>query len=267
MHRLHPSGSAPVNKSTKLSNIRNLLVGQKIEEGFGLRFVFLKKNAPISNKQEESVTLSRVAENGKHEKTMTLYLRSTDPLSSSTVPVAVPSSPDNNEVEKHESDHKDESALPYSTEEIQLSVGIEREKRTYWNKRIQDFAQDLHEKRHAKHEVYGIIDVEWSKKKSDLLKVMYNKAIRFLEEKDMELSSQTSLKRSTKSMFVSREMELAKIYEELCKAEFELKTCYQKIEDEHTKKRNLLLARTPEKQICHVNWRSWKQISTNIIRK
>jgi hypothetical protein len=59
---------------------------------------------------------------------------------------------------------KDEPALLYSAKEIQFSEGIEREKQTYWSKRIQDFAQDLHEKRRTKHEVYGIIDVEWMQK-------------------------------------------------------------------------------------------------------
>ena len=54
--------------------------------------------------------------------------------------------------------------LPYSDQEIYLSEGIEREKRIYWNKRVQNFAQDLHEKRRTRHEVYGIIDVEWVQK-------------------------------------------------------------------------------------------------------
>lgn len=219
-----------INTSTKLSGIRNLLLGaEKIEELVGSNFVFLKKHAPISNKQEESVALCRVVENGKDAKAKFLYLRSTDKLTC-----------------------KDGSAVPcpYSAEEIQLSEGIEREKRTYWNKRIQDFARDLHEQRRTKHEVYGIIDVEWVHKKSDLLKVMYDKAIRFLGEKDMELSlsqSQTSLKANTKSKFVCREMELAKNYEELCKAEFELKTCYQKIEDIHAKKKDFDVSNKGEK--------------------
>jgi hypothetical protein len=169
-----------INTSTKLSGIRNLLLGaEKIEEFVGSNFVFLKKHAPISNKREESVALCRVVENGKDAKAKFLYLRSTDKLACKAGS-AVP--------------------CPYSADKIQLSEGIKREKRTYWNKRIQDFAQDLHEQRRTKHELYGIIDVEWVHKKSDLLKVMYDKAIRFLGEKDMELSvSQTSLKANTKS--------------------------------------------------------------------
>ena len=78
--------------------------------------------------------------------------------------------------------------LPYSDQEIHLSEGIEREKRIYWNKRVQNFAQDLHEKRRTRHEVYGIIDVEWVQKKSDFLKVTYDKAIRNLEENHVEYS-------------------------------------------------------------------------------
>ncbi len=76
---------------------------------------------------------------------------------------------------------------------------------------------------------------------------MYDKAIRFLEEKDTELSTrQTSSNANTKSKFVCREMELAKNYEELCKAEFELKSCYQKIEDIHTKKQDFAVGNKGE---------------------
>jgi hypothetical protein len=74
---------------------------------------------------------------------------------------------------------------------------------------------------------------------------MYDKAIRFLEEKNMELSArQTSSNANTK--FGCREMELAKNYEELCKAEFELKSCYQKIEDIHTKKQDFAVGNKGE---------------------
>ncbi len=149
-----------ISTSTKLAAIRNILLGEKTKERIVLNFVFLRKHAPVSNKQEESITLSRIVENGKDTKF--LYLRPTDPVSSFTVPI---------QSDKKKPTCNDEPALLYSAEEIQFSEGIEREKRTCWNKRIQDFAQDLHEKRRTKHKVNGIIDLEWMQKKSDLLKV------------------------------------------------------------------------------------------------
>ena len=162
-----------------------------------------------------------------------MYIRCTDQL------LQLSTSQSNINISQPASKKKSTSPLPlpYSDQEIHLSEGIDREKRIYWNKRVQNFTQDLHEKRRTRHEVYGIIDVEWVQKKSDFPKVTYDKAIRNLEENHVEYSlGQTSSSANTKSKFVCQEMELIQKYEELCKAEFELKACYKNIEVLHSKK-------------------------------
>ncbi len=78
-----------------------------------------------------------------------LYLRSTQQLS---FPSTVPTHTAEPEIKQTSTEVKVEIDSPYSEEEIDLSEGLEREKRIYWNKRIQEFAVDLHEKRGTKHE-------------------------------------------------------------------------------------------------------------------
>ncbi len=85
--------------------------------------------------------------------------------------------------------------------------------------------------------IYGIIEVEWVRKKSDLLKIMYEKASMFLEEKDMELSLKPSSSHTnTKSKVVSCKRMITKNYEDLCKAKFDLNKTFEKIEEMHAKK-------------------------------
>lgn len=113
----------------------------------------------------------------------------------------------------------------YSAVDIESSQGVELKKHLYWNTRIQDFAEDLKTKTVTKFEVYGIIDVEWTQKKTELLKVLADQTVRILQEKNID-STSTSLSQESTSV----EKEVMQALERVEKSEFLLNCTYKKIE-------------------------------------
>ncbi len=88
------------------------------------------------------------------------------------------------------------------------------------------FTEGLKSKNVTKFEVYGIIDVEWTRKKTELLKVMAGQTVAALQKQDIDTAS-TSLSRISTSL----EKEVVQALERVEKSEFQLNSSYKKIEN------------------------------------
>ena len=120
----------------------------------------------------------------------------------------------------------------YSAADVDASHGIERQKRVYWNTRILDFIKDLQTNVVTKFEVYGIIDVEWTRKKTSLLKAVADQMVTNLRKQDTDKTATTMSRIS-----LSSEKTILQALERVEKSEIRLNSTYTRIEEMNKDKR------------------------------
>lgn len=220
-------------KLTKLRDrIQELLKDAKYRKI--VSFSFTMRNVPIGRRQENSLTLGRIAQNVHGDK-LIAYVKPVyaDDQSTETInkkekiESVIPSQPKPRRASESETEYGEEYRV-YSDADIKSSEGLELKKRLYWNNRISDFAEEIKSNRVSKFEAYGIIDVEWTRKQTELLRVMADEAILILKEKNLNSTSQS--RKST-----SHEIDVERAYERLERSDFHLKYSYKRIEDLHKK--------------------------------
>ena len=178
----------------RLRDVNSLFSLEKIREcidklgGCGHKFVFTKHSTPIGEKQEEFRIMEDLPDGDK-----VIYINKTIKT----------------EEDDEISNLGRQKCFVYLDEEIVLSQGIELQKRLYWNSRIQDLSEDIKLKRCTKFEAYGIIDVEWTLKRTEILKVKSDKAMQLLQQKNIS-SGVTSMTRKCES----HEKDVANAYEQ-----------------------------------------------------
>ena len=217
-----------INVSEKLIKLRFLI--QEVLKDDKYRqissFGFTARNAPISSQQENFLSVARIAQE-VHEELIVCIKPVYANDRSSKIIGGNEKLDRQYEVSGQPSQREDEKAYRlYSEEDIKSSEGLELKKRLYWNERISDFSKEIKSNKVSKFEAYGIIDVEWTQKQTDLLRVMADEAILILQEKNVDPMSRKC---------TNEEADIEKAYERLDQADFKLKTCYERIEQLHKK--------------------------------
>lgn len=218
---------------TKLRDrIQELLKGEKYRQISS--FNFTKQNIPISSQQENALTLGRIAQKVNGEKlSLVVYVKPVYADDRSSEIINKKGKLDNESViPRHDQPRQKEvnetGYRVYSDADIKSSEGLELKKRLYWNDRVADFADGIKSNRISKFEAYGIIDVEWTRKQTELLRVMADEAIRTLQEKNID---PTIISRKS----TCHEKDVVRAYERLNQSDFQLKRSYKKIEELHKK--------------------------------
>ncbi len=116
----------------------------------------------------------------------------------------------------------------YTKEEIERDdiSKLERERRIFWNNLACEISNHPVYKSWNLHAVVGLIDTEWTLRKSELFKLDASHLLKKIQEKDL----QDSFKQKTSE----KEKKLLQILDRLSRLEDRRKTTYKLIEDLHT---------------------------------
>ena len=232
-----------VDETQTLSHIRasasKFLTGETLPE----KYVFTWKKAPISPQQEEIIKLSRCSEVvSQQPRILKLYIidKNNGNCSSHVNTVTytgqskAESLSNNGKVDEHTLMRSGLKLFDKNEIEDPKIATIEKERRIFWNSLVNSICSQKQFKGWSLQALNGLIDTEWTLRKTELLQLDADQAIDKINSTQKATSHKTDV----------REKKIQQILDRLLLLDFQRKKVYKKIEDLHEQLKHSATAHT-----------------------